>query len=146
MLQCYIFRPKRINIKQWYFHILFIAQTNQRCFFCLDRKISECMHYSWKNIIIATTISATPLYNAYHGGTYFYISMLTYTKQPISIADQMSILKSRGLLFDNEQATVECLKFISYFRLANYWKPSKSKITDGCSSKRMSICCFAVMA
>ena len=25
-------------------------------------------------------------------------------------------------------------------------KPSKSGDTDGCSSKRMSICCFAVMA
>lgn len=52
--------------------------------------------------------------------------MVTYTKQPISIADQMAILKKRGLLFDDEQAAVECLKIISYFRLANYWKPMES--------------------
>lgn len=52
--------------------------------------------------------------------------MATYTKQPISIADQMAILKNRGLLFDNEQTAIECLKIISYFRLANYWKPMES--------------------
>ena len=38
----------------------------------------------------------------------------------------MAMLKSRGLLFDDEQAAVECLKIISYFRLANYWKPMES--------------------
>lgn len=38
----------------------------------------------------------------------------------------MEMLKNRGLLFDDEQAAVECLKIISYFRLANYWKPMES--------------------
>lgn len=52
--------------------------------------------------------------------------MTTYNKQPISIADQISILKSRGLMFDNEQEAVEYLKIISYFRLASYWKPMES--------------------
>ena len=56
----------------------------------------------------------------------FYTPMVTYTKQPISIADQMAMLKNRGLLFDDEKAAVECLKIISYFRLANYWKPMES--------------------
>ncbi|MFV0554591.1 MAG: Abi family protein [Mangrovibacterium sp.] len=49
--------------------------------------------------------------------------MATYTKQPISVADQMATLKSRGLLFDDEQSAIAYLKIISYFRLANYWKP-----------------------
>ena len=35
----------------------------------------------------------------------------------------MAMLKSRGLLFDDEYAAIEYLKIISYFRLANYWKP-----------------------
>ena len=52
--------------------------------------------------------------------------MTTYNKQPISIADQISILKSRGLMFDNEQEAVEYLKIISYFRLASYWKPMEN--------------------
>lgn len=38
----------------------------------------------------------------------------------------MTMLKYMGLLFDDEQAAVECLKIISYFRLANYWKPMES--------------------
>ncbi len=52
--------------------------------------------------------------------------MVTYAKQSLSIADQMEILTSRGILFDDEQAAIECLKIISYFRLANYWKPMES--------------------
>lgn len=52
--------------------------------------------------------------------------MTTYNKQPINIADQISILKSRGLMFDNEQEAVEYLKIISYFRLASYWKPMEN--------------------
>lgn len=52
--------------------------------------------------------------------------MTTYNKQPISIADQISTLKNRGLMFDNVQAAIESLKIISYFRLANYWKPMES--------------------
>ena len=54
---------------------------------------------------------------------FFYTPVTTYTKQSISLADQMAILKNRGLLFDDEQAAIEFLKIISYFRLANYWRP-----------------------
>lgn len=52
--------------------------------------------------------------------------MATYTKQPISIANQIAMLRNRGLLFDNEQSAIEYLKIISYFRLASYWKPMES--------------------
>lgn len=55
-----------------------------------------------KNIIFASTISATPLYNAYQGGTYFYIHMITYTKQPISIADQIAMLKTGDFCLKSE--------------------------------------------
>lgn len=37
----------------------------------------------------------------------FYILMKTYTKQPISIADQIVMLKGRGLLFDDEHIAIE---------------------------------------
>lgn len=42
----------------------------------------------------------------------------TYTRQPVSIADQIVMLKGRGLLFDDEHIAIEYLKIISYFRLA----------------------------
>lgn len=52
--------------------------------------------------------------------------MQTYTKQPQSIANQISMLKQRGLVFDDEGAAFQKLGVISYFRLANYWKPFES--------------------
>ncbi len=36
------------------------------------------------------------------------------------------MLKQRGLEFENESAAYHKLGAISYFRLANYWKPFES--------------------
>ena len=47
---------------------------------------------------------------------------MRYTKQPISIADQIDILKRRGLRIDNEEEAAIVLSNISYFRLAGYWR------------------------
>lgn len=48
---------------------------------------------------------------------------MEYTKQPISVAEQIEILKQRGLIIDNEAEAVAVLERISYFRLAAYWRP-----------------------
>lgn len=48
---------------------------------------------------------------------------MEYTKQPITLAEQIEILKQRGLIFDNEAEATETLRRISYFRLAAYWRP-----------------------
>ena len=47
---------------------------------------------------------------------------MEYTKMPIDIPEQISILKNRGLVIGD--ATTALLHFsdISYFRLASYWK------------------------
>lgn len=49
--------------------------------------------------------------------------MQTYTKQPITVAAQIQTLKQRGLQFLDENKAQNILSTISYFRLANYWKP-----------------------
>ena len=49
--------------------------------------------------------------------------MKKYTKRPISIIQQIELLKERGLHFLNEEEAMRKLDLISYFRLANYWKP-----------------------
>lgn len=49
--------------------------------------------------------------------------MVTYTKQPTSIDEQISMLKQRGLLIENDNYAFEKLSVISYFRLASYWRP-----------------------
>ena len=49
--------------------------------------------------------------------------MRTYIKRPLEIQEQIEILKERRLIFLNEESATNKLKQISYFRLANYWKP-----------------------
>lgn len=45
-----------------------------------------------------------------------------YTKQAISISQQIITLKSRGLIIDDEIQAESYLDIISYFRLADYWR------------------------
>lgn len=47
---------------------------------------------------------------------------MEYTKQPITLAEQIEILKLRGLVFENEEKALSALNYISYFRLASYWR------------------------
>lgn len=52
----------------------------------------------------------------------FYIGM-NYSKLPISISDQISLLKDRGLVIGDDAYAKEQLGIISYFRLADYLQP-----------------------
>lgn len=48
---------------------------------------------------------------------------MEYSKRPIDIPEQISILTSRGLVIDSESFARQQFSNISYFRLASYWKP-----------------------
>lgn len=41
---------------------------------------------------------------------------MQYTKQAIDFSDQLSLLKQRGLIIDDEDKALRCLHSISYFR------------------------------
>ena len=78
---------------------------------------------NWKYMFtFATTVPATPLNNAYHGGTSLFYNSMRYTKQPIGIPAQLAIMKQRGLVVNDESLAMKQLASISYFRLASYWK------------------------
>lgn len=47
---------------------------------------------------------------------------MKYTKQLLTLQQQIDILKQRGLLIDNEKEAISVLDTISYFRLAGYWR------------------------
>ena len=47
---------------------------------------------------------------------------MNYTKQPLDYHQIIAQLKSRGLLFHNEDVAISQLQIISYFRIANYLK------------------------
>lgn len=53
------------------------------------------------------------------GGTFLLYGI---NKQPITLAEQINTLKQRGLIFEDENATLRILSQISYFRLASYWR------------------------
>lgn len=51
---------------------------------------------------------------------------MKYNKKPISIADQIAQLKSRGLIIEDENNVEKVLSIISYFRFANYLRPMEA--------------------
>ena len=66
---------------------------------------------------------------ANQGGAFFLYRAMRYNKQPISINDQIAILKGRGLIFADEQNAQIVLENISYFRLAGYWRTMEQNIS-----------------
>ena len=80
------------------------------------------MHNPNKCLTFAVINSATPLSNAYQGGT-FAIYIMDYTKQPLDYPQILQMLKNRGLIVKDEIEALRQLKIISYFRLANYMSP-----------------------
>ena len=69
--------------------------------------------------IFAATESATlPLRPANQGGSFAFMTTLRlYTKQALSIADQIALLKNRGLQIADESKATKFLGEVSYFRL-----------------------------
>lgn len=51
-------------------------------------------------------------------GSFFYIPMAT---NPRTIEEQISLLKSRGMIFKDEETASTYLNHISYYRLKGYW-------------------------
>lgn len=64
--------------------------------------------------------------------------MRRYTKKPLTIDEQLCLLKGRGLHFKSDTYATKILRRISYYRLANYWKvleedKENHKFKDGAS-------------
>ena len=49
--------------------------------------------------------------------------LVSYQKPFLSITEQISLLKSRGMHFNNEEKAKEYLENINYYRLCAYWLP-----------------------
>lgn len=46
---------------------------------------------------------------------------MNHEKSWVSFADQLALLKSRGLIIDNDTAALDYLERIGYYRLSGYW-------------------------
>lgn len=51
------------------------------------------------------------------------MSKVPNTDKALTYAEQITRLKKRGLLFENEAKALHLLELISYYRLSNYWNP-----------------------
>lgn len=63
-----------------------------------------------------------PLMGSATGRDFIFFSM-DYTKQTLTLAQQIETLKQRGLIIDDEAEATAILDRTSYFRLADYWRP-----------------------
>lgn len=58
--------------------------------------------------------------------------MTRYDKSALEYDEILSMLKERGLVILNDNRAVDCLRTVSYFRLANYFRPmEEDKKTHG---------------
>ena len=73
-------------------------------------------HYQWLFIPVAATESATlPIWTANQGGSFAFMGTLRlYTKQAISISEQIELLKSRGLNIADSSKAATFLGEVSY--------------------------------
>ena len=51
-------------------------------------------------------------------------------QKPRTIEEQFQLLRSRGMVFSNEEEAKQCLAHISYFRLKYYWSDMRDEETE----------------
>ena len=57
--------------------------------------------------------------------------MVRYTKPALTFEEQIALLKSRGLVIDDEQRATRHLSNVSYYRMSAYMLSFKKFDTDG---------------
>lgn len=80
----------------------------------------------FKRIVLSSQQHAYPAsrqISALRVSLLFFMPMVkvSYPKHLISFADQISLLKQRGLSFKDEAKALHLLQNISYYRLSGYW-------------------------
>jgi len=75
-----------------------------------------------KTILYFQTIrlATLPVRSAHPGRFSFLMGYEVYNKPPLSIAQQIQLLKQRGLIFNDEDRAKRYLSFISLYRLRAY--------------------------
>jgi abortive infection bacteriophage resistance protein len=52
---------------------------------------------------------------------------MKYSKPPLSIEQQINLLRSRGMIIDNPAKAHSALASLSYYRLSAYWLPYEER-------------------
>ncbi|MCK4607987.1 MAG: hypothetical protein KAT71_00760 [Gammaproteobacteria bacterium] len=56
--------------------------------------------------------------------------MYKYSKQALTVEQQLRLLKNQGLIVDDEQSAAHVLSVVGYYRLSGYLLPFKSNHTN----------------
>lgn len=72
----------------------------------------------------------------------YYDLKIPFSKVPKSISEQIELLRSRGMLIDNDAETEHYLRHLNYYRLGAYWLPFEAdhtthKFKDGATLKQV---------
>lgn len=67
---------------------------------------------------------------------------MKFTKPSVSIADQIALLKNRGMDVPDVAHASQCLQHISYYRLRAYWLPFEEPAADNGNHKFKAGTCF----
>ena len=78
----------------------------------------------------ATESVTLPFWTANQGGSFAFMGTLRlYTKQALSISEQIELLKSRGLNIADSSKAAKFLGEVSYFRFVQYLRPMEADKT-----------------
>ena len=78
------------------------------------------------SIFAATNLPRFPSEQRAQGKYFFYPHMKYYTERPLTVDEQVELLKQRGLNFADENKAYHVLSHVSYFRLKSYLTPLTS--------------------
>lgn len=78
------------------------------------------------SIFAATNLPRFPSEQRAQGKYFFYPHMKHYTERPLTVDEQIELLKQRGLNFADENKAYHVLSHVSYFRLKSYLTPLTS--------------------
>ena len=78
-----------------------------------------------KYYLDSNILTPLPIRTARSGWVFLFMDMakIAYLKQIKPFDDQISILKSRGMVIKDEARAKQILQNISYYRLSGYWYP-----------------------
>jgi len=74
---------------------------------------------------VPNVLTPLPVRTARLGWAFYFLSMakVPYSKEFLVYRAQIALLKSRGMMFDDERKALHLLENISYYRLSGYWYP-----------------------
>lgn len=87
------------------------------------------MIFHAKLLLTAPTKVKTSVSSNRWAGLFVIDNRKPFQKPPLTLEGQVSLLKDRGLLIDDDDAAIRLLSNVNYYHLEGYWYPFYDKET-----------------